>query len=292
MLSPEPEARRLDHKSVPLSWHHPFPPCPPATRTVFLRTVVATVSNPAPQASEPPPTLTNVDAAYLQALFALDRDLFALAEHAKQPLEDVFAWAAQPRIQAAIELIARLQADGIKAAALALLRELAETTDDLVERRRALNQLFRALNPPQYRRPSADPRTSERATDRCPERSVLPLSPPTRNGTATATERPPSPRNERLPAPTEDPAADLNDPFEPRPTAPQSAPAHTPNTQSALEALADAEHLHAEALSRFGPCLDAALDAEEDELEDRELDEEDDDPEDDEEGDPTIPDSS
>jgi hypothetical protein len=96
-------------------------------------------------------TLTDRDGHLLNNLFALGRSPFALATHENLPLREVLLWLAQPRIAAAIHLIATSLAEGLKTEALEILREIARESEDPVERRRATTQILRALNPPRQR---------------------------------------------------------------------------------------------------------------------------------------------
>ena len=223
----DPAASRSPcHKGVPLSWHTPKAPCPPNARTLFLQHGRQPHIPSHPDAHGQPPTLTARDAVLLQNLFALGRSLFALASHHDLPLPDLVDWLSQPHIQSARDLIARELAEGLKSEALEILRQIARTSEDPVERRRATTQILRALNPPQPRRPRPD----------------APPSPP--NGTAhsskpASVQRTPTVR-EGPPSPSDDLGSATSD---------------------AINQLAAAEAFRSEVLTTYGPSLDQALDA-------------------------------
>ena len=96
-------------------------------------------------------TLTPDDGRLLHNLFAFNFNLFRLAEHEQRPLHELLAWSSLPHIVAAIERLTQLQESAHKAAALAHLRHIADTTDDAIERRRAATTLLRALAHPSAR---------------------------------------------------------------------------------------------------------------------------------------------
>jgi hypothetical protein len=172
-----------------------------------------------------PTTLTTRDAALLQNLFALNRSLFALASHHNLPLPELIDWLSQPHIQAARDLIARELAEGLKSEALEILRQIARTSDDPVERRRATTQILRALNPPRAPRGASVP-LANRGQAAAPGSNTYGST----NGSTPAW----SPRDEASPA------------------------------SDALALLAAAETFRSEILSTCGPSLDESLDTEDD----------------------------
>jgi hypothetical protein len=121
--------------------------------------VAATHNPPEEPAADLITTLTDRDGQLLNNLFALGRSPFALATHENLSLREVLLWLAQPRIAAAITLIATSLAEGLKTEALEILREIARDSEDPVERRRATTQILRALNPPRERTPRPAQRT-------------------------------------------------------------------------------------------------------------------------------------
>ena len=135
-------------------------------------------------------TLTDRDSQLLHNLFAFHRSPFALASHEKLPLREVLLWLAQPRIAAAINLIAKELAEGLKTEALEILREIARESEDPVERRRATTQILRALNLPR-------PRSTSNGTATGRERASI------SSGTANGSERASSLRDEPQPTPSE-----------------------------------------------------------------------------------------
>jgi hypothetical protein len=91
--------------------------------------------------------LSEDDAYYLRELFAHKRDIFALAEHTRQPLHLLLSWLAQPHIQAHLEMSTQMVDDAMRLAALDCLAKIARTSPDPVERRRAAVSIAKAVGP-------------------------------------------------------------------------------------------------------------------------------------------------
>jgi hypothetical protein len=99
--------------------------------------------------------LSHQDGQRLAEFFAAGRSLLTLSGRCGIPLHDLIAWATLPHIHDALELLARLEDDAHRAAAIATLRHTIDHTDDLVEKRRAACAILRALRPPRTARASA-----------------------------------------------------------------------------------------------------------------------------------------
>lgn len=156
-------------------------------------------------------TLTAGDAALLHNLFALSRNIFALAQHQNAPLTDCLAWLAQPHIAAARDLIASELAEGLKSEALEILRHIARTSPDPIEQRRAATQVLRVLTAraPTPRPPrNDDPAHSPSARSPLGELSVhrtegaLSSTPSSPSTSSSPSSSPSSPSSVELPPPS------------------------------------------------------------------------------------------
>jgi hypothetical protein len=109
-------------------------------------------------------------------------DLHRVSQLTHVPVTDLLAWLADPEtkrtlddLRAAAELALALRSLETRRTALDALEFVLNTTDDLIEKRRAATALLRALNT----RPPSDPsRVREHATAPSAQRPVLDASPP------------------------------------------------------------------------------------------------------------------
>jgi hypothetical protein len=109
-------------------------------------------------------------------------DLHRVSQLTLVPVADLLDWLADPEtkrtlddLRAAAELALALRSLETRRTALDALEHVINTTDDLIEKRRAATALLRALNT----RPPSDPsRVREHATAPSAQRPVLDASPP------------------------------------------------------------------------------------------------------------------
>ena len=153
-----------------------------------------------PGEGSPPPTgLSLADESRLQALLSKPQSPIDLARQLGLPLHELLAWAAEPRIQQAIDTYEALEAIHQKRSdrqrletALATLEAIQKTSDDLVEKRRAAALSIRALKA----RPTMTTRAAAGAS---------PPAAPTRSGSSDPSSPPPrSPRRPRFMTPEEE----------------------------------------------------------------------------------------
>lgn len=105
---------------------------------------------PAPSNTSSPSPLSDSGRALLPLFLSLNLDLQALSERTSIPLLDLLDWADSPPIRQKREALATLRQERLAAAeadgrivAIATLKELAKTSEDPIERRRAAALLMR-----------------------------------------------------------------------------------------------------------------------------------------------------